>query len=94
LAQTLFQSNPEMKGFIETVWQRDVTQLTIDLLEEGKRQGYVNTALSQKALLLYLEILRKGISASLDLLADTEPDVEFYRELNYLFLYGLVGKKE
>ncbi len=93
LAQTLLQDDPEMRQFVETVWKRDVNQMTIDLLEEGKREGYVNTELSQEAFLLYLEILLKGVSASSDLFANMEPDVEFYRELNYLFLYGLVGKR-
>ena len=94
LAQTLLQNDPEMKQFIDTLWQRDVNQMTIDLLEEGKRQGYVNLETSQEALLLYLELFRRGVSASPDLLADMEPNVTFFRELNYLFLYGLMGRKE
>ena len=94
LIQTVYQNDPEMKQFVETVWQQDVNQLTIDLLEEGRREGYVNTELSQEALLLYLEILRNGVSTSSNLLANIEPNVKFFRELNYLFLYGLVGKKE
>ena len=94
LAQTLFQSSPNMKRFVDSVWRRDVAELTIDLLEEGRRQGYVDAELSQEALLAYLEIVRKGVSASPDLLAGGEPVAGFYRELNHLILYGMVGKKD
>jgi AcrR family transcriptional regulator len=90
-AQALFHSNPEMKRFVETVWQRDVTKLTVDLLEQGTRQGYVNRELSQEALLLYLEILRRGVSVSPELIIGRELDRKFLRELNYLFLYGMLG---
>lgn len=29
-----------------------------------------------------------------DLMAEIEPDLEVYRQLNYLFIYGLVGKRD
>ena len=93
LAQTLLQNDPEMQQFVETIWQRDVIQLTFDLLEEGKKQGYVSTEISQEALILYLQILRSGVSANTELLATREFNLEFMRELNNIFLYGLIGKQ-
>ena len=93
LAQTLFQNDPEMQQFVETIWQRDVIQLTFDLLEEGKKQGYVSTEISQEALILYLQILRSGVSANTELLTKREFNLEFMRELNNIFLYGLIGKQ-
>ena len=92
--QTVVQSYPEIQQFIETVWQQEVNQLMIDFFEEGGKQGYVNPELSQEALLLYLEILRKGVFASSSLIAKTENSEKLMRDLISLSLYGLVGKKE
>ena len=94
LVQTVLQNDPEMNQFVETVLQQGGSQMTLDLLEEGKREGYVSTMLPEEALVIYLEILRKGIFASSDLLANVESYTDLIRELNYLFLYGLVGKAE
>jgi AcrR family transcriptional regulator len=94
LLQVAAQSDPEMREWIESLWQGDVNQLTVDLIQEGMRQGYINTQQSQEAITLYLEILRRGVFASPDLLANMEPDAKLYRELNYLFMYGLVGKRQ
>jgi len=94
LMQTALQSNPEMRNWIESWWQGDARRLTIDLIEEGKRQGYINPQQPEEAVVLYLEILRRGVFASPDLLANMKPDLELYRELNHLFIYGLVGKTE
>ena len=69
LAQTLFQTDPEMQQFVETLWRSDIIQLTLDLLEEGKREGYVNQEVSMEALLQYLQILRSGVLANPDLIA-------------------------
>ena len=94
LMQAAIQSDPEMRNWIESWWERDARQVTIDLIEEGKRQGYIPTQQAEEAIVLYLEILRRGVFASPDLLANMRPDLELYRELNHLFIYGLVGKRD
>jgi AcrR family transcriptional regulator len=94
LMQAAIQSDPEMRNWIESWWERDARQVTIDLIEEGKRQGYIHTQQAEEAIVLYLEILRRGVFASPDLLANMRPDLELYRELNHLFIYGLVGKRD
>ena len=94
LMQAAIQSDPEMRSWIESWWERDARQVTIDLIEEGKRQGYIHTQQAEEAIVLYLEILRRGVFASPDLLANMRPDLELYRELNNLFIYGLVGKRD
>ncbi|MFC1962517.1 TetR/AcrR family transcriptional regulator [Chloroflexota bacterium] len=92
--QAILQSDPELKRFIESFWQQEVVQLTVDFLSEGKTQGHVNLEMSQEALLLYLEIWRKGVFASADLLANIGQNVKLFSELNHLIVYGLLGKKE
>ena len=92
--QAVVQSYPETQQFIETTWQQEVNKLMIDFFEEGKKQGYINPELSLEAILLYLEVLRKGIFASSGLIAKTENSEKLMRDLISLSLYGLVGKNE
>jgi AcrR family transcriptional regulator len=94
LMQIAAQSDPEMRQWIESLWRGDVNKVTVELIEEGKKQGFISTRQSAESVMLYLEILRRGVFASPDLLANMEPNVELYRELNLLFVYGLVGKRE
>jgi AcrR family transcriptional regulator len=93
LVQTVLQVDAEMQKFIEDTLQQGGYQMTLDLLEEGKKEGYVSTELSKEALMIYLEILRKGISANVDLMANVASYADLVRELNYLFLYGLMGER-
>ena len=90
--QAVVQSYPETQQFIETTWQQEVNKLMIDFFEEGKKQGYINPELSLEAILLYLEVLRKGIFASSGLIAKTENSEKLMRDLISLSLYGLVEK--
>lgn len=93
LMQTIIQSDPEIQQFVESLWQREVNQLMIDFFEEGKRQGYVNPELSREAILVYYEILRRGIFASSGLV-NIEHNVRLMHELMSVFVYGLVGEAE
>jgi AcrR family transcriptional regulator len=94
LMQAAVRDSPEIQQFIESLWQQEVDQIVIDLVEEGKRLGYINQNLSQEAISYYFEIIRRGAFASSALLANIELDAQFARDVNNLFFYGLVGKKE
>ena len=89
--QTIISGDSEIQRFIESLWLREVNQLMVDFYEEGKRQGHINPELSQEAILVYYQILRKGIFGSSDLLANTEDSPKLMRELMSLFVHGLIG---
>jgi AcrR family transcriptional regulator len=94
LMQAAARNDPELRDWIEAFWREDVTKATLELLEEGKREGFINPGLSDELLFLYLELIRRGVFANPELLAGIEPDLEIYRQLNYLFIYGLIGKRD
>ena len=93
LIQKTIRSDPEMQQFFDSIWQQEVNQMVLDFFREGKQQGYVSIGLSEEAILVYYEILRRGIFSSSGLV-NTGHDLELMSELMSLFLYGLVGKVE
>ncbi|MFC2070511.1 TetR/AcrR family transcriptional regulator [Chloroflexota bacterium] len=94
LAQTLFQNDPEMRQFVESMWQGDAVRMTIDLFEEGKREGYVSTKRSSEVLILYLQVIRDGFAANPELITNISTSLEHIRELNDIILNGMVGREE
>lgn len=93
LAQTMILIDPEIKQFILTQWQQEFDQLTLDLFEQGKREGHVKQELPDGAILLFYETLRRGLLASYSI-TNIVPDVDLTNELMSLFLYGLGGKAD
>ncbi len=94
LLQSAARSDPAIQHFIDSLWQKEINHLTLDFIEDGQRLGYINQELSHEAILSYFEILRKGIFASSGLLANTERNIKFVRDLISLIHYGLMGKAE
>jgi AcrR family transcriptional regulator len=88
------RNDPELREWLDAFWKEDVNKATLELLEEGKREGFINLELPVELMVQYLEIIRRGVFASPELVAEIKPDLEVYRQLNYLFIYGLVGKRD
>ena len=91
LAQTMIMIDPEIKQFVLSEWQQEFNQLTLDLFEQGKREGHVRHELSDGAILFFYETLRRGMLAS-STITNTVPDVNLTSELMSLFLHGLGGE--
>ena len=94
LMQTVLRDSPVMQEFIESLWTQEIEGLIRELVAEGKQLGYIDKELSQDAVWYYFEIIRKGSMSDADLLGKIRVNEKLARDLNHLFLYGLVSKKE
>ena len=69
-------------------------QLSMTFFKEGRDLGYVSKEVSEKSILAYFQIMRKGAFEMYDeLLELANKDTQFTKELMYIILYGLDGKK-
>lgn len=71
-------------------FEQEAMEITMDLFEEGKKEGYIGKDISAQTLMIYFDILKSGISSSTRLYTDSESYPRIVRELNELFLYGLI----
>jgi AcrR family transcriptional regulator len=94
LMRTVIRDNPVMQRFVESLWTQEVEGLIHELVDEGKKLGYIDEELSWEAVWYYFEIIRRGALVSADSLGNVNVDDKLARDLNHLFLYGLVSKKE
>jgi len=90
--QNIIRADPEIRQFVDSTWWKEFNRLTLDLFNEGKREGHVSQELSDEVILFYLEILRRGVFASTNLVKKAQ-NQKLSRELMYMFRYGLVGKR-
>lgn len=84
--------DPEIKK-IRTEAQKKMTELLLQLIEEGKQQGQVNPDLSDEALHVYFAVF-------MDVFTNPELQRRFYKrpaiiqEVGALMLYGLKGQRK
>ncbi len=91
LLRTVVAGNPEIRQFIESIWQNEITQLMFDVIEDGKKEGCIKPEISPEAAMVYLEILRQGLYNSPVLLGRVENNPKLMADLITLFTYGFNG---
>ena len=88
------QNSPEIYNYLDELWRNEINKLLEELIDEGKRQGYISEDISKEAILYYFDIIRAGAFATTGALERMRVDAKIANDLNRLFLYGLVDKKK
>lgn len=92
--QTIISNDPELRQFVASIFENRVYRLMSGLFEEGKRQGYVNPELSDETMILYARIFRLGVTSYPGLFEAAEQNENLFPQLSYLYLYGVMGKRD
>jgi len=90
LGMKMLTENREYMKFLNGDLVKDAMKMTFDLFEEGRREGFVGKSISNETIMLYLQILRSGITSNLHTIAGNKSYQKITEELNQLFVYGLI----
>ncbi|HEY90316.1 MAG TPA: TetR/AcrR family transcriptional regulator, partial [Dehalococcoidia bacterium] len=92
LLQTILSADPEIKQFVDAEMTGRIARLWIDLIDEGKREGFIRTEMTPEIILLYVEMFRSLVTNRPDLYTRLIEDDSLFHDFLWLFLYGLMGK--
>ena len=88
----LVSQDKNIAPFIEEMYRGAAKPLWQDLLDEGKRQGFIDPALDEEIFLEYLDIIRIGFSAKKDLLIGWNENLGKLERLTNIVFYGFLKK--
>lgn len=86
--QTMMREYKNDNSYIQEVYVNKALPMTMDLFNEGKKQGYIDPQLSNQSLLMYLQIFQEAMQRE-DIYQQILPLTE---DIIKLFFYGIVGK--
>jgi len=89
----VISEDPEILNYVNSVYMTEIMPMVTDFYDEGKRQGYINPELSTETIMLYFDVMRKGMSSS-GLSDNPDQNLKMLQEMTSLFLYGLMGRPE
>ncbi len=82
-------ADSEIQDLLESYYQKRSIPLLIKLIEQGKKEGFVDLGLSNEAVLFYLNIFKEAMNQP-EFLWDKNKGLRL--DLTRLFFYGLMGK--
>jgi len=86
-------SSQELSDLVDRKYEDEIKRIWKKIFKEGKEQGYIDRNLSNETLFIYLDIIRKGFKAHMELFKDVKGNLKLIKELNDLFFYGLYRKE-
>ncbi len=92
VAQAISLPDPDMRELIEYSVSQ-ITHALMRLLEEGRLQGYIHPGISDRSVMLYIEMFRDFAINHDHLTGKPEHDVRLTQELSTLFFYGIMGNR-
>ncbi len=78
--------------FIEKIYQEEIKPLWLDILAQGKREGYIDPMLSDEALLLYLDAMKAGLQSQPELTKGLPENLTLLKDLTKIMFYGFLKK--
>jgi len=86
----IIASDPELRDYFISVWQKETSRMELALLEEGIRKGYTHANVTKEMMHLYLEIIRDGLLSDESRLLRVLADEQTVKMLHDIVLHGLM----
>ena len=86
LYQSEFLKDPIVQCFLEDYKQNKTVPLLMTLINQGKKEGHINSEISSESVLLYINSLNSVLQSDISKKARID--------LGKLFFYGLFGEKK
>lgn len=93
IIEKLISQDETIAPFIDEIYQQEIKPLWKEMVADGKKQGYIDPALDDEALLVYLDVLQAGLRARPELLQGFKEDMGFIQQLTHLMYYGFLKKE-
>jgi len=88
--RSMKSEDPLIRQIAEDFTKNKYIPLILKLIEKGREEGYIHHHISNEAILIYINMFRKGNRS--DALLDFEQSKDLLKELVTLFFYGIFGK--
>ena len=93
IIEKLVSQDKKIAPYIAEIFEREIKPLWKEIVADGKKQGYIDPALDDEALLVYLDVLQSGFRARPELLQGFQKNMGFIEQLTHLMFYGFLKKE-
>ena len=92
ILEKLTSSDKEMAPFVDKIVEEEIKPLWGEMIDDGKKQGYIDSLLDNKVLIIYLDVIKAGFMAKPELMQGIKGNTEMIKQLSRLMFYGFLKK--
>ncbi|WP_164908497.1 TetR/AcrR family transcriptional regulator [Halobacillus litoralis] len=90
--KTVIADQPELQELVQNFTMNDAVPLLMELIDQGKEEGYVHPDISFRSIMFYIEMYYQAMRSTPDFFEHSLADQS--EEITQMFFYGLMGKPE
>jgi len=89
----LTAQDKRLAEFAAEVNERENKPMLLELIEDGKRQGYIEPGLSSEAIMMYLETIQESGSAFFRIINEPDVNPDSVQDLRRILFYGFMNRE-
>jgi AcrR family transcriptional regulator len=90
----MVSKDSRLAEFVAEINENEGKPILLELIEDGKRQGYIEPDLSSRAIMMYFEILQESGSAFFRIINTPDVNPENVQDLNHILFYGFMNREK
>jgi AcrR family transcriptional regulator len=91
LVQEVMKSDPKLQAHIDDLYNDQIRPNIINFFNEGAEQGYIHKKYSADTIMLYFEVVRRGLSSIPDISQRMAQGPNMSKDIVDIMTYGLNG---
>jgi AcrR family transcriptional regulator len=92
IIEKMLSQDKKTASFIDEIYNNDIKPLWTEMIEDGKKQGYIDPSLDITAFTIYLDIMKEGLKNKMGLFKDIKENTIIIEQLTRLMFYGFLKK--
>jgi TetR/AcrR family transcriptional regulator, cholesterol catabolism regulator len=93
IIEKMLGQDKKIGPFIDDIFEHEIKPLWTEIMADGKKQGYVDPTLDEKALVMYLYIMEAGLKSRTEIFKDIKENMGLLANLTHIMFYGFLKKE-
>jgi AcrR family transcriptional regulator len=89
----MMSQDSKVGQYFNEIYEHEIKPLWLEMVADGKKQGYIDPTLDDGILTAYLDIIKNGLSIRPVLLKDMKENIASLKQLLHIWLYGFMIKE-
>jgi AcrR family transcriptional regulator len=93
IIEKIISQDKSMQPFVDEIYTKEIRPLWLKIMTDGKQEGFIDDSLDLDSLMLYLDIIKAGLSSRPDLMKVFASNPALTLNITRLMFYGFIKKE-
>jgi AcrR family transcriptional regulator len=93
IIEKMINQDDTVAPLFEEMFKNEILPLWDKIIEDGKKEGYIDRSLKNESLIVYLDVLTAGFRSKKEILTGINDKIDLIKQLTHIMFYGFLKKE-